>query len=140
MTDLLTDQAAAHSLFTSLDAMEGLVRPTPPAPVRRDRRASLRRIYPGFLAAGVIGLAATWLSQHYTAPVMLFSLLLGMAFHFLHEEGRCVAGIEFSSKAVLRLGVALLGARITAAQIMGLGVMPIATVIAGVATTIGMGA
>jgi uncharacterized integral membrane protein (TIGR00698 family) len=62
-----------------------------------------------------------------------------MAFHFLHEEGRCVAGIEFSSKAILRLGVALLGARITAAQIMGLGVMPIATVVVGVATTIGAG-
>jgi uncharacterized integral membrane protein (TIGR00698 family) len=62
-----------------------------------------------------------------------------MAFHFLHEEGRCVAGIEFSSKAILRLGVAMLGARITAAQIMGLGVMPIATVVVGVTTTIGAG-
>jgi uncharacterized integral membrane protein (TIGR00698 family) len=66
-------------------------------------------------------------------------LLFGMAFHFLHEEGRCVAGIEFTSKAVLRLGVALLGAKITAAQIVSLGVMPIATVAAGVITTIGFG-
>jgi uncharacterized integral membrane protein (TIGR00698 family) len=70
---------------------------------------------------------------------MLFALLLGMAFHFLHEDGRCVAGIEFSSKAVLRLGVALLGARITAAQIMGLGAMPIVTVVAGVGSTITVG-
>jgi uncharacterized integral membrane protein (TIGR00698 family) len=62
-----------------------------------------------------------------------------MAFHFLHEEGRCVAGIEFTSKAVLRLGVALLGAKITASQILGLGVMPIVTVTAGVASTIGLG-
>jgi uncharacterized integral membrane protein (TIGR00698 family) len=139
MTDLLTDQAAAHSLFVSLDAMEGLVRTPPAAPPRPRRLAALRRIYPGFLAAAVIGLAATWLSQHYTAPVMLFSLLLGMAFHFLHEEGRCIAGIEFSSKAVLRLGVALLGARITANQILGLGVMPIVTVLFGVGTTIAFG-
>jgi hypothetical protein len=29
----------------------------------------------------------------YHAPVMLFALLLGMAFHFLHEERRCIAGI-----------------------------------------------
>jgi uncharacterized integral membrane protein (TIGR00698 family) len=70
---------------------------------------------------------------------MLFALLIGMAFHFLHEEGRCIAGIEFSSKAVLRLGVALLGARITIGQILGLGVMPIATVVLGVATTITLG-
>jgi pimeloyl-ACP methyl ester carboxylesterase len=40
---------------------------------------------------------------------MLFALLIGMAFHFLHEEGRCVAGIEFASRNILRLGVALLG-------------------------------
>ncbi len=140
MTDLDTDPAAAHRLFASLDAMEGVsdlrLRPTP-GPSRRF--AALERVYPGFLAAAVIGLAATWLSQHYAAPVMLFALLLGMAFHFLHEEGRTVAGIEFASKRVLRLGVALLGARITVTQIMGLGVMPIVTVLIGVGATIGFG-
>jgi uncharacterized integral membrane protein (TIGR00698 family) len=49
------------------------------------------------------------------------------------------AGIEFASKRVLRLGVALLGARITASQILGLGVMPLVTVVVGVGTTIGLG-
>ena len=48
-----------------------------------------------------------------------------MAFHFLHEEGRCVAGIEFSSKTLLRIGVGLLGARITLAQIFDLGIGPV---------------
>jgi uncharacterized integral membrane protein (TIGR00698 family) len=142
-SDVTTDTAAAHQIFQSLDAMEGLQSPPPPAqaaglaawPAVRVARA----VWPGFLAAATIALASTWLSQHYGAPVMLFALLFGMAFHFLHEEGRCVAGIEFSSKAVLRLGVALLGARITAAQIMGLGVMPIATVVVGVTTTIAAG-
>jgi uncharacterized integral membrane protein (TIGR00698 family) len=138
MTDFDTDAAAAHAQFASLAGMEGLA--YPPAAARGPGPlARLRSVYPGLLAAAVIGLAATWLSQHYTAPVMLFALLLGMAFHFLHEEGRCVAGIEFSSKAVLRLGVALLGARITVAQILDLGVMPIATVVVGVTTTIGLG-
>jgi len=49
---------------------------------------------------------------------MLFALLFGMAFHFLHEEGRCVAGIEFTF--AIRLccgsGVGLLGVRITLGQ------------------------
>ena len=67
---------------------------------------------------------------------MLFALLFGMAFHFLHEEGRCVAGIEFASRSVLRLGVGLLGVRITLSQIASLGPWPVATVIVGVATTI----
>jgi uncharacterized integral membrane protein (TIGR00698 family) len=127
-----------HARYLSLEAMEGLASPATASP-GVSRLTRVRVIYPGLLAAGVIGLAATWLSQHYTAPVMLFALLLGMAFHFLHEEGRCVAGIEFTSRTVLRLGVALLGARITVAQILDLGVMPIATVVVGVASTIGLG-
>jgi uncharacterized integral membrane protein (TIGR00698 family) len=90
--------------------------------------------------AATIALAATWLADHYRSPVMLFALLFGMSFHFLYEEGRCVAGIEFSSKAVLRVGVALLGARITAHQILELGAMPIATVVIAIASTIALGA
>jgi uncharacterized integral membrane protein (TIGR00698 family) len=70
---------------------------------------------------------------------MLFALLLGMAFHFLHEEGRCVAGIEFASRTILRVGVALLGVRITFDQVASLGVAPVAMVVAGVATTILIG-
>ena len=141
-TDLDTDAASAHALFLSYDGMEGVPAYVAPAssPSRAERwRGTLTRAWPGFLVSATIAVAATWLSQHYTAPVMLFALLIGMAFHFLHEEGRCIAGIEFSSKTVLRLGVALLGAKITISQIVGLGVMPIATVIVGVLTTIGVG-
>ena len=140
--DIETDTAAAQEMFASLDGMEGL----PSTYVRVKPRAKgfpgqvlVIAVYPGVLAAATIALASTWLSDHYGAPVMLFALLFGMAFHFLHEEGRCVAGIEFSSKAILRLGVALLGAKITAAQILGLGSMPIAMVIVAVTTTIGVG-
>jgi uncharacterized integral membrane protein (TIGR00698 family) len=141
--DLETDTAAAHEIFQSFDGMEGLpthyAAATKPKASRIPGQALVNAVYPGFLVAATIALASTWLSEHYTAPVMLFALLFGMAFHFLHEEGRCIAGIEFSSKAVLRLGVALLGAKITAAQILGLGAMPIVTVIVAVATTIGIG-
>src|SRR5205814_6248892 len=103
---------------------------------RLTARAFVLSIYPGVLVALTIALAASWLSQHYTAPVMLFALLFGMTFHFLHEEGRCIPGIEFASKAVLRTGVALLGARITVEQIVALGPVPVAMVVAGVTTTL----
>ncbi len=137
-SDFDTDSARAHALFQSYDGMEGLEHaPAPPA--ARGPRAALSLIFPGALVAGVVALASTWLSQHYNAPVMLFALLIGMAFHFLHEEGRCAAGIEFSSKAILRFGVALLGARITANQIFGLGAAPILIVVVGIATTIAIG-
>ena len=126
--------------FESYDSMEGLIaidRSAPPARFGSWPGAKLiHAVYPGLLVAGTIALASTWLAQHYTAPVMLFALLFGMAFHFLHEEGRCVAGIEFASRSVLRLGVGLLGVRITLSQIASLGPWPVATVIVGVATTI----
>jgi uncharacterized integral membrane protein (TIGR00698 family) len=133
----------SRSRFESFDSMEGLAASEPSAPPRLltllPRGKLIHAIYPGFLVAATIALASTWLAQHYGAPVMLFALLFGMAFHFLHEEGRCVAGIEFASRSVLRLGVALLGARITFSQIASLGVVPVATVIVGVTTTILVG-
>jgi uncharacterized integral membrane protein (TIGR00698 family) len=140
--DFETDADAARAIFQSYDGMEGLAavaRQQPATSRAATLRADLARIYPGLLVAATIALAATWLSQHYNSPVMLFALLFGMTFHFLHEEGRCVAGIEFSSKAVLRVGVALLGARITVHQIVGLGAMPIAVVVVGIVTTIAVG-
>lgn len=132
--------------MASLDSMEGLIaiesREAPPAksPLARIPGGKLiDAVYPGLLVAFTIALASTFLASHYKTPVMLFGLLFGMAFHFLHEDGRCVAGIEFASRTVLRLGVALLGARVTISQIISLGVMPVATVIAGVCTTILIG-
>ena len=71
---------------------------------------------------------------------MLFGLLLGMAFHFLHDEKRCKPGIDFASREVLRLGVGLLGARITAAQIASLGIKPVLMVLVCVCLTILLGA
>jgi uncharacterized integral membrane protein (TIGR00698 family) len=130
--------------YAALDSMEGIVQSNPVAVPDRwanfPKAELLFAIYPGVIVAVTIALASTWLSQHYGAPVMLFALLFGMAFHFLHEEGRCIAGIEFCSRTVLRTGVALLGMRITAGQIAGLGIGPILMVLTGVFTTITFGA
>jgi uncharacterized integral membrane protein (TIGR00698 family) len=103
------------------------------------RRAWFTERLPGVLVCLTIGLATTFLSDHYGGPTILYALLLGMAFHFLSQEGRCVAGVEFAARTILRFGVALLGARITAGQVMQLGLGPVLTVIAGVALTIAVG-
>lgn len=95
-----------------------------------------RTAFPGLLAAATIAMAATFLSEHYGGPVMLFALLLGIAFQFLFQEGRCAPGIELASRNVLRIGVALLGARITADQIISLGVSPMIAIIAAVLLTV----
>lgn len=134
------DERESDALYQSYGGMEGLPWTSSPPEQRTlpfvDRA---RQVYPGLLVAATIALASAWLSQHYGAPVMLFALLIGMTFHFLHQDGRCVPGINFASRTVLRLGVALLGARIGIAQIMALGWPPILLVVAGVATTIAAG-
>jgi len=97
-----------------------------------------RTLFPGVMACAVVAAAATFLADHYGAPVMLFALLLGLAMNFLSGEGPCAAGIAFTGRTVLRLGVALLGLRITVGQIAELGWQPLLIVVLSVVLTIGV--
>ncbi|CAG2160152.1 YeiH family protein [Cupriavidus numazuensis] len=97
---------------------------------------AVRPYLPGVLISAVVTVAATSLADHYHAPVMLFALLLGMALNFLSQEASSAIGIEFSAKQVLRLGVALLGLRITGAQVVALGWQSVAMIVLAVALTI----
>ncbi len=112
---------------------------TTPLPVSRIRRLSdpVRRLAPGLLACLVVALAAQFLSDHYGAPTLLLALLLGIAFQFLSEDGAAAPGIAFTSRTVLRLGVALLGARMSFDLLFGIGLDTIALVVLAVAATIG---
>lgn len=96
----------------------------------------LTQVLPGVLVCATVALAAQFLSDHYGAPAMLMALLLGIAFHFLAEEGRAVAGIGFTSRTVLRIGVALLGARMSVDLLIEVGGVTIALIVAAVASTI----
>jgi len=71
----------------------------------------------GMLAAVTIGAASLFVAEHYGGPAVLYALLLGMAFNFLSEDPKVVPGMSFASTTLLRLGVALLGARIAAEQL-----------------------
>jgi uncharacterized integral membrane protein (TIGR00698 family) len=96
-----------------------------------------RTLFPGVTACAVVAAAAGFLGEHYGAPVLLFALLLGLAMNFLSgEEGPCAPGIEFCARTLLRVGVALLGLRITVEQVVALGWGPVAMVVASVAITI----
>lgn len=110
-----------------------------PSPLLQVQYDWLAERLPGLLVCLTIGLATTFLSDHYGGPTILYALLLGIAFHFLSQDRRCMAGIEFAARTILRLGVALLGVRITASQVFELGLGPVLTVVAGVASTILVG-
>jgi uncharacterized integral membrane protein (TIGR00698 family) len=112
------------------------------APVRRSlatRYEAIRRILPGTAVAVLVAMSAILVSERHGGPVMLMALLIGMAVNFLREHERLKPGLIFTCKSVLRLGVALLGARITAQYLADLGWAAIVLVIFGVLTTIAVG-
>ena len=99
-----------------------------------------QEVAPGVMICITIALATTFIADHYGGPTLLYALLFGMSLHFLSEEGRCLAGVDFSSRTILRLGVALLGVRITLEEVAALGIGPVLIVISGVILTITVGA
>ena len=102
-------------------------------------RAATSTIAPGIAATLIVALAATYLSDHYHAPPVIFALLLGMALNQLSAEARYLPGINVSARSLLRLSVALLGLRITFGQVGELGWSTAAMVFVTVPLTIGFG-
>lgn len=103
---------------------------------RLDPMKFVMHVLPGTLLAGVVAMAATLVSVLHGGPQLLYALFFGVAFHYLSTDPKAKPGIEFCSRQVLRLGVGLLGARITASQIAGLGWSTAAIVIIAVVTTL----
>lgn len=100
---------------------------------------SARSKAPGILVSATIAMAATFVSDHHGGPTLLYALLIGMAFHPIVVGSRAVDGVNFCSKTVLRIGVALLGARIGLEQITALGIAPVILIVISVAATLAFG-
>ena len=96
----------------------------------------LRVLFPGVLIALLVALAAQFVAEHHGAPAMLMALLFGIALNFLGETGKTAPGIGFASRAVLRFGVAVLGARISAEMLTSLGWGMIVLLVCGTGLTI----
>lgn len=104
--------------------------------------AEIRRAktgYRGLVLALTVAACAKFVSEHYGAPVMMFALLIGMAFNFMSADERCAPGIDFASRTLLRIGVALLGFRLSLSEIADLGVKPVLVVVLLVVLTIVIG-
>ena len=48
--------------------------------------------FPGIVVCGAIALAATFVSEHYGGPQLLYALLMGLAFHFLNGNPMAAKG------------------------------------------------
>src|SRR5438067_12950587 len=104
-----------------------------------DWRNDFNQLWPGLLMSIVIAIASTFIADTRGGPTLLYALLLGMALNTVASEGRAKPGVDFAARRILRLGVALLGARITFEQIGALGWFNGALMVAGVALTIAFG-
>ena len=94
---------------------------------------------PGVLICVLIALSATFLSEHYGGPQLLYALLIGLSLHFLCLQESTRIGINVCARTVLRAGVALLGIRITLGQVSQLGISVGVVLVLAVALTIGAG-
>lgn len=96
-------------------------------------------LLPGGGLVAVVALAATGVSLMLGGASFLYALFFGAALHHLSQDPRTRPGLDFCARSLLRWGVGLMGARITAAQIVGLGPATAAVVLGAMAATIGLG-
>ena len=97
---------------------------------------NLNSLLPGILISTLIAIAAQSISDHYGAPAMLMALLFGISLNFLSNDSKCELGITFSARNILRLGISLLGLRISISMISELGWSIIIVVVSSVIATI----
>jgi uncharacterized integral membrane protein (TIGR00698 family) len=96
-------------------------------------------LVPGLLLIAMLAALGTAL---HTLPMvgifspLILSILLGMVFHnVIGTPQRARAGIAFSLRRILRLGIILLGLQITAAQVAAVGIGGIAIIAGGLVAT-----
>ena len=108
---------------------------------------SLKRAAPGIVLCAAIAAVAFvadlngWLRfGRVWVPPLILTLAIGMALHPLSLRPALKPGLEFSGRTLLRLGVALYGARLTLGQLVEGGALPVVVAISAVACTIVFGA
>jgi uncharacterized integral membrane protein (TIGR00698 family) len=108
---------------------------------------NLRKAAPGIALCAVVAAAAfvadlSGLTHfgHVFVPPLIIALALGMALQPLSGRAALKPGIEFSGRTLLRVGVALYGARLTLGQLVDGGALPVVIALAAVAVTIVFGA
>lgn len=97
---------------------------------------SVIRFLPGMIFCSGLALAGATLSAYFGGPSLLYALLLGMALHWFSKRDTLAPGIGFSSDAIMKAGVALLGIRISVEQVLALGVTPLVIVMVSIPATI----
>lgn len=78
-------------------------------------------IWPGLLLCAIAAGAAAWIADHYGFPVILLGLLVGLALNFTTQDPQTHRGLDVASGTFLRIGIVLLGFKVSLAQIAMIG-------------------
>src|SRR5260370_35078648 len=115
--------------------------------VRRWAPDNLRRVAPGVgLCAAIAAVAFIADTRNMLkfgvvwVPPLILTLVFGMALQPLSGRTALKPGLEFAGRTLLRVGVALYGARLTLGQLGDGGALPVLIAFAAVACTIAFGA
>ena len=103
------------------------------------RRRQLSALIPGLVIVSAGTAAAGFIADHYGAPLTLMALLIGLALNFLGTDERLEAGLVFASRDLLRIGIVLIGAKVTLGQMWALGPVALIAIVVIVVFTIGVG-
>jgi uncharacterized integral membrane protein (TIGR00698 family) len=108
---------------------------------------NLRRAAPGVALCAAIAAVAFIADTHSLlrfgavwVPPLILTLVIGMALQPLSARPVLKPGLEFAGRTLLRVGVALFGARLTFGQLIDDGAMPVLIALAAVTCTIAFGA
>lgn len=96
----------------------------------------LTRYGPGIIVATTVALASKYLEQVTAFPALMMALVVGLLLSSVVGTGNSVAGLDFSGKHLLALGVALLGARLTLDDVTALGLNTALVVVAAIIVTL----
>ena len=96
-------------------------------------------LIPGLALAALLSLVALEIASLTILPAVLIGLLLGMAVAGIAARPSLEPGLAFAGKQLLRIGVALLGARVTVGEMASLGIGAAAIAIGGLILCLGLG-
>lgn len=122
---------------------------SPTAPMRRSRMSRARResseYAPGLILVAVVVVGIMLLTRRtsFLSPLLAAILVGAIAANIVDIPQRIRPGLQFCSKRLLRIGVALLGLQVTFTDILGLGsailFLVFVIVVAGIAGTMLLG-
>ena len=93
-------------------------------------------VWPGLFLCSTAAGAAAWIAEHYSFPVILLGLLVGLALGFAARNPETHRGLDLASGTFLRIGIVLLGFKVSTDQITMIGAPGFLSLLAVMAMTL----